>query len=212
MPVVVLNIPSIAIRLIEIIGFVGIIEGNAPITLETYINNCFTLKPSQDCDTLILEDHTDYKEILSDIDLDDVEITVNFGSLSDCDCSIVNECPVQTILPNSITSFSDLESDGIYCAEITITYTLLDITYSRTIKSSFNKDCCDLSYKELSLNVWGRMSDIACTITKLSKIGRNITSLKKSYLKLSNLLWLYYNSVDSCNERDKVFCLFNKIK
>jgi len=216
MPVIPINTPNLATDIAQIASFIATILAGAPVTLKSFINPCWTLKPTQDCDALILQDFTDYQE-LTPIDLNDVVLSSTFGPFSKCDCAIiVDDCSTQFVLPNSITSYDQLNQDGLFCAEILIQYTdnvpIVPVVYTETVKVSFEIDCCEKKYRELSYNIWGKMSDIACTITKLSKVGRNIKKLKKSYLELSNLLWLYYNSIDSCNERDKVFCIFNKIK
>jgi len=210
MPVIPINTPNLATDIAQIATFIATILGGAPISFDTYINSCFALKPTQnDCDVLILQDFTDYQE-LGIVDINDVSISVSFGQMTDCGC--VYSCTGLPMLPNAIMTFDKVTSDGLWGAEIVITYVLLGITYTKTIRESFIVDCCEQPYRELSYNIWGKMSDIACTIVKLSKVGRNIKGLNKSYLQLSNLLWLYYNSIDSCNERDKVFCIYNKIK
>lgn len=210
MPVIPINTPTLAADIAQIAVFVANFLAGIPISFDTYINSCFALKPTQDdCDVLILTDFTDYQE-LGVVDLNDVTVSVSFGQMTDCGCAFT--CTGIPMLPNGVMTFDKVTSDGLWGAEIIVTYVLLGITYTKTIRESFVVDCCEKLYRELSYNIWGKMSDIACTITKLSKVGRNIKTLKKSYLQLSNLLWLYYNSVDSCNERDKVFCIFNKIK
>jgi hypothetical protein len=216
MPVIPINTPNLAVDIAQITTFINAILAAAPTTLNSFFNPCWTLKPTGDCDALILTDETDY-QAFGVVPLDDLVITANFGPLSDCDCAIVtNDCPPNPLLPNSITTYDQLINDGIYCAEITIQFTdnfpPVPVVYTETINVSYKLDCCTKKYRELAYNIWGKMSDISCCINDLSKIGRNVKTLKKSYLELSNLLWLYYNSIDSCNERDKVFCIFNKIK
>jgi hypothetical protein len=220
MPIIAINTPTLATDVAQIATFISTIEAGAPTTLDSFFAPCWALKPSGDCEALILTDFTDYTSLVdgSPIPPEDLVISSTFGPLSACGCEIVtNSCSTQTLLPGSITSYDSLTQDGVFCAEITITYTDSNdegdaAVYTKTLKVSYETDCCERKYRELSYNIWGKMSDISCTINKLSKIGRNIKGLKKSYLQLSNLLWLYYNSVDSCNERDKVFCIYNKIK
>ena len=214
MPIININTPNLVADIAQIDAFIVTILAGAPTTVDTFFVPCWTLKPSGDCDTLILTDFTDYDGI-SAIDLDNVTISATFGPVGDC-CEIVTTpCSVGLIiLPNAITSYTDLNQDGLYCAEITITYydPISELTYTKVMKVAYTSDCCEAKYRDLSYNIWGKMSDIACSITKLTKVGRNIKTLKESYLQLSNLLWLYYNSCDPCIERDKVFCIFNKIK
>jgi len=217
MPVIPINTPNLATDIAQIDTFIATILGNAPTTLNSFINPCWGLKPTGDCGALILTDFTDYQE-LTTIDLNDVLISVNFGMLSACNCEVLtDDCLSGVLLPNSITSYPELQYDGTYCAEVTIQYTdntdpQNPIVYTEVIKVTYDIDCCEKKYRELSYNIWGKMSDISCTINCLVKVGRNVKTLKKSYLQLSNLLWLYYHSKDSCEERDKVFCIFNKIK
>jgi len=217
MPIIPINTPNLAADIVQIAAFVVAIEATAPITVDTFFNPCWALKPSGDCEALILTDFTDYQAI-TPIDLNDVSISATFGFLSDCGCEVVvDDCGVKVLLPNSITTYDQLTKDGVFCSDLIITYIdntipASPITYTKSVKVSYEVDCCEKKYRELSYNIWGKMSDISCCINSLSKVGRNIKTLKKSYLQLSNLLWLYYNSIDSCNERDKVFCIFNKIK
>ena len=218
MPIIPINTPNLAADIVQMDVFANAIVLSAPITLNTYIKPYWALKPSGDCDALILTDFTNYQE-LGSVNLDDVVITSKFGTLSECGCEIITDnCPDKSLLPNSITTYDQLNKDGVFCSEITIQYTVGDgssdnpyIAYSETIKVSYEVNCCEKKFQQLSFNVWGRMSDISCQINCLMKVGRSVKKLKKSYLELSGLLWVYYNSVDACNERDKVFCLFNKI-
>jgi hypothetical protein len=217
MPVIPINTPNLATDIAQIATFIATILGNAPTTLNSFFNPCWTLKPTGDCDALILTDVTDYQAI-TPINLDDVIISSNFGLLGDCGCEIITDgCPPNPLLPNSITTYDQLVKDGVYCAELTIQYTdntipSAPVIYTETISVAYESDCCTKKYRALSYNIWGKMSDISCQINCLQKVGRNVKSMKKSYLELSNLLWLYYNSIDSCYESDKVFCIFNKIK
>ena len=214
MSVIVVNTPNLATELAEIVSIRANIALNAPTTFDTLINPCFQLKPTQDCEALILEDFTDYQELVP-IDLDNLTINVSLIRKTDC-CPEGITCNALTIQPNVKTSFEDLEMDGVYCAIVSLSYVRDElgtlVTYEKEIRPSYKKDCCEKEYKNISRDVWGKMSDIACCIANLAKIGRNTKELKKSYRKLSNLLYLYYNSVDACYEKDKVLCAYNKIK
>ena len=218
MPVIPINTPNLAADIVQMAAFVSAIIAGAPNTLNTYFNPCWSLKPTGDCSALILTDETDYQAI-GVVDLNDVLISSTFGLLSDCGCEIISDgCPPNPLLPNSVTTYDQLAKDGTYCTEIEVSYTVIPVgefepvTFTETIKVAYESDCCEKKYRALSYNIWGKMSDISCDINCLMKVGRNIKNLKKSYLELSNLLWLYYHSIDSCYESDKVFCIFNKIK
>jgi hypothetical protein len=225
MPVIPINTPNLVADQAQIAAFILAIEALAPTTLNTFFTPCWALKPSGDCDALILTDVTDYNVLDPygvPINIDDITISSNFGPVSDCGCEIVtDECQSGTLLPNSITTYDQLMRDGKFCAELTITFGWNPVPddpdnpltyYTEVIKVAYEVDCCTKKYRELAYNIWGKMADISCQINCLVKVGRNVKKLKESYLELSNLLWLYYNSIDSCNERDKVFCIFNKIK
>lgn len=214
MPVAQINTPNLAAELVAIDGILTNIANNAPTTFDTIINDCFKLKPTQDCNALILEDFTDYQE-LEAIDLDNLTISA-YIELCD-ECYDTQPCPAIFIQPNVKTTFDDLHYDGVYCVNIQMTY-LRDeggpdlVEYTKNFKVSYRKDCCEKEYKNIARDIWGKMADIACCINSLRKIGRNTKDLNKSYLKLSNLLYLYYNSFDACYEKDQVLCMYNKIK
>lgn len=215
MPVNQINTPNLAVELAVIDGIKSTIASNAPTTFDTIINSCWKLKPTQDCGAFILEDFTDYQE-LEAVDLNELTISTYLEFCGHCENT--SPCPAIFIQPNVKTSFADdwVDKDGIYCAVIQITYNRDElgtlVPYTKTIRQSYRKDCCEKEYKNISRDVWGKMSDIACNIRSLAKVGRNTKVLKKSYLKLSNLLYLYYNSADACFEKDQVLCMYNKIK
>ncbi len=218
MPVKPINTPNLITELADIDTIESSIS--PPIGFNTYINPIFKLKPTQDCEALILHDYTDYEELYS-VSLDEVTIVISYGLLSDCGCEIDYICEGISFTPNSQYVLNNLLKDGVYCVKIEIQYyspfnadrdpQIIDV--STTINSSYKKDCCEKEYKNISRNVWGKMSDLACSISNLAKIGRNTKQKRKSYVKLSNLLYLYYYlSKDACEEKEKVLCAYNKIK
>lgn len=213
MPVILVNTPNLAADLVTIDGFITTIENNAPTVFSDIINACFKLKPTQDCDAMILHDFTDYQE-LEAVDLDNLTITFDYGIVTDCGCEWI--CEGLPFTPNSKYTLDQLQEDGIYCVNIHMSYDRDEggpiVTYTSDFKVSYKKDCCEKSYEELGLNIWKNMVNISCCINNFAKIGRPIRDMKASYVKLSNLLWAYYNRFESCVERDKSFCLFNKIK
>jgi hypothetical protein len=217
MPIQNINTPNLATELADIDTITGGIS--VPNSLDTYIKPIIKLKPTQDCEALILKDFTDYQELYP-VDISEVTITFSYGLLSDCGCEIDYICQSLTLEPTSSYVLDNLEKDGVYCVEIQMNFSTFnpdaippEINETKTFNVSFRKDCCEKEYKNISRNVWGKMSDLACSIATLSKIGRNVKEKKKSYLKLSNLLYLYYYlSKDACEEKEIVLCTYNKIK
>ena len=214
MPVIQISTPNLAADIASIASITATILGNAPIAFDSFINPCFKLKPTQDCDAMILHDFTDYQE-LTTIDLNDVVITFSYGMSTDCGCAYI--CSGLPFTPESQYTLENLGEDACYGASIELQYTdntdpMNPIVYNKTIMVSYEKDCCGESFKELACTILNKMNCIANTICSFKKIGRKIFDLKESYLKLSNLYWLYCNSKEPCNDRDQVYCLFNKIK
>lgn len=213
MAVIDINTPNLSNELNDIESFKVVINDNIQTSFDTLINPCFKLKPTQDCKTLVLKDYTDYQE-LGNIDINDVSINISYGLKTDCGCNVI--CENVDFNPNGQFILEKLDSDGVYGFYINISYSRDEngslVFYTKTVQQSYTKDCCTSEYEYVGKNIWGNMSDISCSIISLNKIGRNVKSLNKSYRKLSNLLWLYYNSTDSCSEKEKVKCLYTKIK
>jgi len=213
MPVYQILTPNLVTNLTDIDTLSAAIVAATPTSFDTLINDCFKLKPTQDCETLFVEDFTDYQE-LGVVDINDVTIVVSLSKKNDCGCKLI--CGGLIVDPNSKITFENLIKDGTYSVEITITY-VLDIfgvptTFTKTICESYVKDCCKREYKKVSFNICSRMATISCTIAQFSTIGRSIKSLKQSYMTLSNLLWVYYHAADSCLEVEKIKCIYNKIR
>ena len=200
--------PNLAADLISIDIAVAAIIAATPDSFDTYICPAVSLKPTSSCDDYVLTDHTDY-QLLGAVDVNDVTITVTFGLMDDCYCDF--GCP-ESPETNFIISYPDLKRDGLYCATVEFTYVLGEEIFTKTLKVAYNKDCCTKKFDDISFSVWGKMSQISCTMMSYSKIGKKVNKLRDSYLKLSNMLWLYYNHVDACNDWEKVSCMYNKIK
>lgn len=209
MPVIPINTPNLATDIAQIATFVANILASAPTTFDTLINANFQLKPTQDCDAMILHDFTDYQE-LSVVDVNNVTITVAYGYRSKCEDVIL--CSGVPLIPNSQLSLENLDEDKEYFCTVDISYFDGVDTWTKTLDTCYVKDCCSNSFRELSCTIVSKMNNIADTICCYKKVGRKIVKLKDSYLKLSNLYWLYNHSKNPCNDRDQVYCLFNKIK
>ena len=214
MPILKINTPNLLSDLDTISTTIDSIEDNKPLNFNTFIDPCFAIKPTQDCNTIRLVDSTKYQG-LSNINLDNItsNYSVTYGK-SGCSESIV--CS-GAMLPNEMVTIEGVDKDGFYNAKIQITYTinpktLDEVVYISFIEDSYFKDCCTELFSDLSSIMKSKMATIGCTILKYSKIGRNIIKLKDSYLRISNLKWVYDNSFESCNEYKSVFCLYNKIK
>lgn len=212
MPVYQISVPNLVADQASIASIIsGLV---VPTSFDTFINANFKLKPTADCDTLILHDFTDYQE-LGVIDLNDVVVTISYGYRHCCEDVII--CDGISFTPNGQYVIENLDEDKEYFATIQIQYTDNTIPsdpqiYTKTFDVCYVKDCCSDSFRELSCTIVSKMNKIADTICCHKKIGRKITKLKDSYLMLSNLYWLYCNSKHPCNDRDQVYCLFNKIK
>lgn len=220
MSVIQVNTPNLTTDLLDIANAKVAIENNADTKLLDIIPFCFQLKPSNDCDTLRLYDFTDYSKV-PDINYDNLTIEVSFGYKKECECEMIG-CS-QIMKPNGVITFEHLDKDGIYGVFVNISYIREEpipgppgsvelVTYTDILQFSYEKDCCSNKYKELNNTIKSDMANKACSEIKLSKIGRSVKQLKKSYVKLSNLNWLYINSKDACNEVEKVNCLYKKIK
>ena len=184
---------------------------NTDPTFDYWVRGCFTLKPTLDCDTLIFEEFPDYRTGVLFLD-------INVTLIQKTDCGDVIASPTQNYTTGSPPiHFTDIDADGVYCAEVEISFVAENfsaetVAYNETLHISYEKDCCKKLYDALSVKMLAKMSSDSCTMVKYSKVGRNVLQLKKSYTKISNLMWAYNNSSDACSERDKSFCLFNKIK
>jgi len=209
MPIININTPNLIADLATIAGIIISVEAAAPITFDTLIDACFKLKPTQDCDAMILHDFTDYQK-LGVVDLDDVTITIAYGY--EGDCGNVEICSGIPFTPNSQYVLEQLQDDDCYYASVQIDYIVGPITYTKTFEVSYVKDCCTDSFDTLANKIVNKMNDIADTICTFKKVGRKISVLKNSYLILSNLYWLYCHSKNACNEYEKVYCLYNKMK
>ena len=207
-----MNIPNLLVDYNQIVAFRSSIISSIPYYFEHFVTDCFKLKPSQDCETLFLEDFSKWDGRKLPYD---VSIVVSLTKKNDCECIPI--CSGLTMEPNSKLVFENLIKDGTYAVNIVVTYTVDVpiqgmITFTKVICKSYVKDCCKREYKEVANNIWEKMSGIACTITNFSETGRTVKSLKKSYIALSNLLWVYYHAADSCLEVDKIKCLYTKIR
>jgi len=180
-----------------------------PTSFDTLINANFKLKPTAECETLILYDYTDYQE-LGVVDINNVIITIAYGYKHCCDNVVI--CDGIVFTPNGQYVMENLDEDKEYFANVQISYFDGVDTWTKTLDTCYVKDCCSDSFKELSCTIISKMNNIADTICCYKKVGRKIVKLKDSYLQLSNLYWLYCNSKNPCNDRDQVYCLFNKIK
>jgi hypothetical protein len=209
MPIVQINTPNLIADLAQIDTFIGDVEAARALTFDDIINECFSLKPTQDCDTLQLFDDTDYNE-LEPVNLDNLTITVSLSREDSCGSTVI--CSGIQVLPNTTQTFDSLDKDGLYCSSVQLDYLRDGTLYTKIIYPSYETDCCAELFHSLASTMKSKMASIGCTIVKYSKIGRKITKLKKSYLRISNLKWVYDNSLDACSERDKVYCLYNKIK
>jgi len=214
MPIVQINTPNLVSDLATISTTVDSIESNQPLSFDTFIDSCFALKPTQDCSAIRLVDSTKYQQ-LANINLDDITInySVTYGKGG---CSEAIVCS-GTMSPNEMITLEGVDKDGFYNAEIQVTYTTdpgtpTEVVYTNIIDESYFKDCCTELFGTLVSTMKSKMATIGCTISKYSKIGRNVIKLKDSYLRISNLKWVYDNSFESCGEYEKVFCLYNKIK
>jgi hypothetical protein len=209
MPIININTPNLIADLAQIVASEIIIEDSRVLVFSDIINAVFALKPTQDCDTLQLFDFTDYQE-LENVNMDNLTINVYLARHSSCG-EIIEYCSTE-IQPNVTTTFENLKEDGLYCAIVQIDYIRDLVPYTSIIHESYEKDCCTELFSKLASEMKIKMAKIGCSIVKFSKVGRNIVKLKDSYLKISNLMWVYNNSVDSCYEGDKVHCIYNKIK
>jgi len=198
----------------QVEGSIDVVKGLLTSTygdsFSTYFQGCFTLQPTLDCDTLVFEEFPDYVGVSNLI----IDITLIYKT----DCGDVIISPTQDYISGSgPIHFTDLDSDGVYCMQVHISFQagggkVAVIQYDEILTYAYDKDCCKRLYDALSETMLSKMSSDSCTMVKYSKVGRNVLKLKKSYTKISNLMWAYNNSSDACSERDKAFCLFNKIK
>jgi hypothetical protein len=217
MPINSINTPNLVTDVASIASITATQQGAATTVFSDVINLCFQLKPTQDCDAMILHDFTDYQE-LGTVDLNDLTITFSYGIQTDC--GVEEICAGLPFTPNSQYTINDLSKDGCYVVSVHIEYSGTGGTtddpivfdYTHDFDVHYEKDCCSASFKVVDDNIIAEMRTILGSICTLSKVGRKIKHLKDNYVKLSNLNWLYNNSKDPCSERDKVLCMFNKIK
>jgi len=124
---------------------------------------------------------------------------------------------IRTDIPGTTTQiFSNLLGDGKYVLVVSFYDAALDVIYTTEICADL--DCCDKKRISLADSIACKMASISCTICKYSSVGRNIKTLKKNYLKLSNFLYVL-NSCGcagkiplTCQEVELIKCKFKKIK
>lgn len=210
MPIQNIIINNLAVKQASLVSIADNIEATREPTIDDYINFCMKVKPTQDCDALFLEDFTDYQE-LDAIDTSLVSISATFMKKT-ATCG-VPMCAEKVLSVNGKLVFENIDMDGVYGVIVNITYSRVGFNpFTKTLMIGYTKDCCAKKFTELAKTIWCKMASVSCTIVKYSKIGRKISELKKNYIKLSNLMWVYDNSYDGCYEIDKVYCLYNKIK
>jgi len=210
MPIQNIIVTNLSTKLDDITAIVDNIEATREPTIDDYINFCMRVKPTQDCDALFLEDYTDYQE-LGVVDTSLVSINATFMKKT-ATCG-VPLCSSQVLVVNGKLVFENIDMDGVYGVVVEIIYSPVGFDpFTKTLYLGYTVDCCYKKFTEVAKEIWCKMASVSCTIVKYSKVGRKISELKKNYTKLSNLMWVYDNSFDACDERDKVLCLYNKIK
>jgi len=134
------------------------------------------------------------------------------------DCCGRRTClDIRNDIPGSTTQlFTNLLGDGKYVLIVSFYDEIEEETY--IVELCIQLSCCDDKRTSLASEIACKMATISCKICKYSSVGRNITKLKKNYLKLSNFLYLLRSCSCAgkipltCKEVESIKCKFKKIK
>lgn len=107
--------------------------------------------------------------------------------------------------------------DGSYVLVVSYTEPKSGTTYTEELEICLK--CCAEKRSSLVCTIKSKMSDISCKINQYQAVGRRVLSLQKSYLKLSNILYVLNERSCcgmliplTCEEVEKLNCLIQTIK
>jgi len=152
---------------------------------------------------------------------------VRLGSLyyTNLDLYRLDCCGVRYLIESKINISADTVGEVIFETDICDGSYELVVWYDDgkgsilSVTLSICLNCCTEKRNTLVCTIKSKMSVISCKINQYQRIGRRVFSLEKSYLKLSNILYVLNERSCcgmliplTCEEVEKLNCLIQTIK
>lgn len=188
----------------------ALIEANEAEQFTDFIDECFSVKFTDDCENIIIADNTDYEEV--DTDNLTYTITITIKRAYAMDTVIIGNAP---FVPGSKVMYGKADGfagDGEYCVTINGTYIADDVTYTNESEICKTLNCCGDEICSLKNNIKCKMGAVGCKIKDNLRMGKKVFALQNMLFKLTLMLNLLDECGNGCEDYESVLCEFNGMK
>jgi len=184
----------------------ALIEANEATQFTDFIDECFKVTFTDDCNYIVIQDNTDYEEV----ETENLTYTITITKK--------NRAAFDTIIlagynfvPGSKLMYT-VSGDGEYCVTINASYVVDTDTYTSESEICKDLDCCSDGICTLKDNIKCKMASVVCKIKDYLRMGKKVFNLQTMLFKLTLMLGLLDECGNGCEDYERVLSEFNGMK